>query len=335
MRETRMLISLLDQQTYNFRTQLEGIREGGVDVVHDARVATRRIRELLALLPAVPGRDGEDEVVKDYRRIGRALGRVRDIDVQIALIKGLEDHAPHAAPSLLTVRQDHERARLAKTRRLIKTLERIDVDALMKTAGASHPTSLRKRLTSSGWRQQLGRLVTERSHTAVDAIAHATGVYFPKRAHAARIAIKQLRYAAEIAEATGNDAMEDAIKTLRKGQEILGDLHDRHVLSEMLEGYSEHAGVVGEHVNLVRQILEREVLQLHSQYVARRASLREACGEVEHAVARAHLDIQKIAVGTALAVSGILYGRYALAGATESHRQRERSVTGLHFPARA
>jgi CHAD domain-containing protein len=334
MRETRMLTSLLDNQTYVFRTQLEGIREGGVDAVHDARVATRRIRELLALLPAVPGRDGEDEVVKNYRKVGRALGRVRDIDVQIALIRGLEDHAPNAAPSLLIVRQDHEHQRLGKTRRLIKTLEKVDVDALTRATGESHPASLRRRLTSTGWRHQLERLVTERAHTAVHAIAHATGVYFPKRAHAARIAIKQLRYAAEIAQSTGNEAMQDGIKALRKGQEILGDLHDRQVLSQIVEDYSEHAGVISEHVELIRQILEREVMQLHSQYVARRASLRDACTQVEHAVKGTRLGVQKIAVGTALALSGILYGRYALSGAADTHRERE-TFRRSHFPVGA
>ena len=113
------LTSLLDQQASALRTQLDGIYDGSVDAVHDARVATRRIRELLSLVPMVPGRNGEEDVASAYKKMGRALGKVRDIDVQIALIRELEAHAPQTAPSLVLVRQDYERERLAKVRRLI------------------------------------------------------------------------------------------------------------------------------------------------------------------------------------------------------------------------
>src|SRR6476620_9185447 len=204
---TRTLASLLDDQTSVLRTQLSAVYDGAEDAVHDSRVATRRIRELLALVPAVPGRDGERDVASGYQKMGRALGKVRDIDVQIGLIKNLEVHAPETAPSLVLVRQDHERRRLTKMRRLIKTLERLDVDALLRFVGDGHTAGLRTRLTSTGWRQQIRRLAVERSRTAVDTMAHATGVYFPRRAPHTRIALKQLRYAAEIALRTGFSEM--------------------------------------------------------------------------------------------------------------------------------
>jgi CHAD domain-containing protein len=316
---THTLASLLDQQASVLRTQLDGVYDGGVDAVHDARVATRRIRELLALVPVVPGRDGEDEAARGYKKIGRALGKVRDIDVQLALIQNLEGHAPQTAPSLVLVRQNHEGERLAKTRRLIKMLERLDVDRLLRAVTDGHRTGLRRRLSSNGWREQLKRLVVERAHNAVDAIAHATGVYFPRRAHGARIAIKQVRYATEIADATGLTAVQAAIKTLRKGQEILGDLHDRQALADTLEGFGKDDRVDPVRILLSRQVLEREMMQLHAQYLARRADLREACAEVEHAASRAWRAGPAIAVGTALAVSGIVCRRQFLtAHGTES-----------------
>jgi len=74
MRGNRTLTSLLDNQTFTFRTQLEGVHEGGVEAIHDARVATRRIRELLALVPVIPGRAREGNVGKAYKKVGRALG---------------------------------------------------------------------------------------------------------------------------------------------------------------------------------------------------------------------------------------------------------------------
>jgi CHAD domain-containing protein len=207
--------------------------------------------------------------------------------VQLALIRNLEDHTPQAAPALVLVRQDYESERLAKTRRLIKTLERLDVDALLRNVSGNHPAALRHRLVSNGWRHQVKHLVVERARNAIGAIAHATGVYFPRRTHGARIAIKQLRYAAEMAEATGLSALEPPIKALRKAQDILGELHDRQALADTLEYYARHDEVKKANVEVAREVLEREVAQLHREYLARRPALRDACAEIERATTHA------------------------------------------------
>jgi CHAD domain-containing protein len=245
--------------------------------------------------------------------MGRALGKVRDIDVQIALIKSLEMHAPETAPSLVLVRQDHEHRRLTKMRRLIKTLERLDVDGLLHFIGDGHPAELRTRLTSSGWRQQIRRLAVERSRTAVDAIAHATGVYFPRRAHHARIAIKQLRYAGEIALRTGFDEMKSAIGALKRAQEVLGDLHDSQVLADHLTSYTKRQGIEKDHVELTRKVLEGEVLNLHGDYLCRRERLREACVEIERAALHSFHLRSTVGVGAAV-VSGLVCARAIAAG---------------------
>ncbi len=306
---TRTLATLLDEQTSVLRTQLTGVLDGRGEAVHDSRVATRRIRELLALVPAIPGRDGEADVATGYKEMGRALGRVRDIDVQIELIKTLEAHAPQAAPSLVVVRQDHDNKRLAKMRRLIKTLERLDVDALLHFVGDGHPAGLRTRLTSSGWRQQIKRLLVERSRTATDAIAHATGVYFPKRTHRARIAIKQLRYAGEIALRTGFEQLDPAVGVLKRSQQVLGDLHDRHVLGDSLKSYTKHEDVDADHVKLTRQVLEGDVLSLHADYLSRRDGLLEACASVQEVASRSSDAMTRIGIGAAVAVSSLFVAR--------------------------
>jgi CHAD domain-containing protein len=300
-------VAILDQQTSVIRTQLDGVFDGQIDAIHDARVATRRIRELLALTPRPGGTDGEMDVPDTYREVGRALGKVRDIDVQIGLIRELERHAPQTAPSLVVVRQDHERDRLAKMRRLIKTLERLDVDAMLRSTAVRHPSGPRSRLAARGWREELRRLLFERASTADDRISHATGVYFPNRAHNARIAIKQLRYAAEISEATGASELRKAIKVLRKGQEVLGALHDREVLSETLTRYGNRERLEPEHLALAEQVLEGEVADLHARYLSRRADLREACAEIARMSTRPSMTGPALAVSGGLLLAGLSY----------------------------
>jgi CHAD domain-containing protein len=139
-------------------------------------------------------------------------------------------------------------------------------------------------------------------------------VYFPNRAHRARIAIKQLRYAAEIAQGTGFSEMHRAIGGLKKGQETLGHLHDRQVLADTLVPYRKHQGVDPEHISLSRQVLEGEVVNLHAKYLSCREELRAACSGIEHAAVRTFRTSAALRVGTAVAVSSVVCAR-ALAAA--------------------
>jgi CHAD domain len=127
-------------------------------------------------------------------------------------------------------------------------------------------------------------------------------VYFPNRAHRARIGVKQLRYAAEIGQATGVSDLRRAIKSLRKGQEILGDLHDRQSLSDTLSTYVDRDHVDPDHIALTSQVLEGEILDLHARYLARRADLREICEEIQK-ISFGSRTRPALAVGAALLVS--------------------------------
>jgi CHAD domain-containing protein len=299
--------ALLDQQAKVLRTQLDGVYDGRVDAVHAARVATRRIRELLSLATELRGSGGSDDLKDAYQDVGRALGRVRDIDVQIGLIRDLERHTPQTAPSLVLVRQDHERDRLAGMRRLIKTLERLDIEALLGRLAARHSSGPRSQLAARAWRDHLRQLLLERASTASERIAHATGVYFPNRAHRARIAVKKLRYAAEISQATGASNLQEAIKSLRKGQEVLGEMHDRAALSDTLARYTGRDDVNGDHLALTSQVLEGEILDLHARYMARRSAIRDTCAEIERRSARGSKARPALAVSGGILVAGLAY----------------------------
>ena len=214
---------------------------------------------------------------------------------------------PQTAPSLVLVRQDHERDRLAGMRRLIKTLERLDVDAVLGGITTRHPSGPRNRLGARAWRDHLRQLLRERAATASEKIAHATGVYFPNRSHGARIAVKKLRYAAEISDATGASNLKSAIKSLRKGQEVLGEMHDRAALSDTLAGYVDRDHVTADHITLTSQVLEGEILDLHARYLARRSALCDACAEIDRLSLRGSKTAPALAVGGGVVLAGLAY----------------------------
>jgi CHAD domain-containing protein len=267
-------------QIQALRSNLPGVLDGQAVSVHDARIATRRVRELLPLLGDQRRRD-LDDLRRRFKRLGRSLGRVRDADVQITLLESLETHIPHSAPLLVVLRQERERQRLELLRKLIKRLERLEavrlVDSLLDArhhwrsafAGGSRPVRR--------WKHDLRRTLADRAVAASEAIEHATGVYFPGRAHEARIAIKKLRYAVEIAHETGRGDRSAAIRELKKAQDLLGDLHDRQeLIDDLLKTAGDQANGHSE-TSLVTQVIDAECHQLHQKYLSRRESLIEIC----------------------------------------------------------
>src|SRR5687768_3280233 len=105
---------LLDRQIAKLREHLPGVFDGDAEAIHQARVATRRVRELLPLTLEWRRHRDVDELASRFKVLGRAFGRVRDTDVQIDLIRQLESRMPQASPSLVVLRQSLERQRTAE-----------------------------------------------------------------------------------------------------------------------------------------------------------------------------------------------------------------------------
>ena len=312
MLAVRRPMSLLREQVATLESYLSAVRDGDPEGIHQARVATRRIRELLPLTAAGRHGDTADELVDEFRSVGRALGAVRDADVQTALLRSLETRIPGAAPALVLLRQRHERRRLALMRALIKEFERIEMERLLESV--QHGVVRAMRHTAARWDRRLRRVVADRAADAREAIVYATGVYFPKRAHKARIAIKKFRYATEIAAATGLWNAREIIRELKKGQDLLGRVHDRQELLDALPAgdgsYPE--GIGREQIELVAQVVEAEAHDLHGRYLSRREGLLDAARTAERAVSQPPLPVWR-AAGLLAASSTLLLVRRRIA----------------------
>src|SRR5688500_14137189 len=79
---------LLIRQRLNVLTRsLTGAQKGDVEQLHQARVATRRLREALPLVAS--GARGR-KMARTMRRLTRALGPVRELDVALLTLDELE-----------------------------------------------------------------------------------------------------------------------------------------------------------------------------------------------------------------------------------------------------
>jgi CHAD domain-containing protein len=76
-------VRILRQRLVALLDALPAATSGDVVSVHRARVASRRLREVLPVLADAAGTHHLGRASKDVRRITRALGPIRELDVAI------------------------------------------------------------------------------------------------------------------------------------------------------------------------------------------------------------------------------------------------------------
>jgi inorganic triphosphatase YgiF len=78
----------MDDLVLDLRGLLDAaLRRGEIEAIHDARVATRRIKAALDVLEPALGRSAIKHLRKATRRLRRTLGPLRDSDVMLAQLE--------------------------------------------------------------------------------------------------------------------------------------------------------------------------------------------------------------------------------------------------------
>ena len=275
---TRSPIALAEEQSATLVSHLPAVRDGQDVATHDARVLTRRLRETLAAARHEFDHHAFEKISRIVKQAGRALGEARDHDVALELLKDLEAHAPTAAtlfgPLHAATVAEQRRAR----RSLVKTLEELDVHSIARIARDARRQSKPWFRYAAVWRKHLREHVGSRGDALRAAMAHATGVYFPNRSHSARIAIKKLRYALEVADATGMWRSKRAGRVLRKAQNTLGRAHDCQVLIDRLRDASASDAAISHlATDVAIPFLEAEIAIKYERYLSLREKLTAIC----------------------------------------------------------
>jgi CHAD domain-containing protein len=289
--------ALLRSQLAILGREMPGLLRGEADAIHDARVATRRVRAVIPLVDGWPRQADRDDFRALFKTLGRKLGRARDVDVRLTLLACLEERLPAAASSVAVVRGVERARRERRTKAVVRALERLGVrDGLPDV-----------RFWSNGsWRQRIVDDLRSRAREAETAIDHAAGLYFRDRLHRARIALKKFRYAVEIADAAGVAPFAEPIAVLKKAQDILGEVHDREMIAGLLERHADDDGVRDRDLALVRDLLGAEARALHRRYLTRRPSLFAICRGVPRVASRRQLP-SPLLVATAIAAASALF----------------------------
>ena len=274
---------LIRQRLAALTRTLPSATGGDVNAIHQARVATRRVR---AALPIVARGSRRRKLKKSFTRLTRALGGVRELDVAILTLDELasDPSVPQEGLEQLRVILQEERQRLYAEMNGI--LQHVDLDRLQRKtlAAAEHATEHDSDQSDLKRLRSVIKRAGRRAFALQAAIENAGNIYLADRLHQVRIAVKKLRYVLEIARELSRSRASARIRMLKNAQDLLGRMHDLEVLITRIRALQGSARaptlkVSADLDRLVRR-LETECRQLHVRYMDFKKKLLELCDYV-------------------------------------------------------
>jgi len=226
------------------------------DDIHDLRVTSRRLQQIVSLMFPKPRRAKSRKVIRFLRDLRRDWSACRNLDVNLALLQeklesletdGVRDAWDYVRGCLVELRaQELDRAR--------KRLRRLDTLAFIERT---------QWLFKAGKIENLQDLNLEESFADTlaewhEAVAQAKSRQNPKHLHELRISGKRLRYGLEIIAELGDTAAKEQVTSLKGLQDELGRWHDCHVLLQYVEELIENTEFASDRPEF-QQILERDI----------------------------------------------------------------------------
>lgn len=283
--DTRLTSQMLRRQSRALARHLPGAVKGDDRAVHQARVASRRLRESVPVFSTgLKGSKG-NKARRKIRRLTGALGMVRELDVALRVVDELaaSGNVPRAVIDELRA---HVLAERQERRELmLSRLDELDTEKLQRRL-----KSVSEALSSAedhGWRELLSRRLVKRAKRLQAAVDEAGRLYAPERLHEVRIAVKKLRYGLELAAEARVKAAAPLVRSLKRVQDMLGRIQDLQIIGEHVAALQAGAGtqrVSQGAFDTIRRRIEDECRRLHGRYVTASAGLNAVVKDVRTTV---------------------------------------------------
>jgi CHAD domain-containing protein len=258
-------------------------QEGDALSVHQARVASRRLREALPVLGVRADEGALDRAQKRVRRITRALGPVRELDVTLLLLAELEGRKAVPARAISRVRKAVIEERQKRRKAMLDEITPSRLDKLRKRlVRVAAPDSRRE--AGGNALAEAATQSAQRAKRLKAAIDHAGGIYLADRLHRVRVQAKKLRYALEIQRALTRSRSTAALNKLRAQQDLLGRMHDLEILIDRAREVQSRLALRDRRsmseLNRLIRVLEDECREGHAAYMRGRPALLKLCETV-------------------------------------------------------
>jgi len=245
------------------------------DAIHDLRVATRRLQQVLDLLYPPPHSGEIRKLCRGLKRCRRSLSEVRNYDVLLERVDAaLARKRTARREAWETIRDYLKDSRSARLEKALRKLARANLSAIyvrLKDCLAAHGHSRpeTERADHSGAGQNLS---VEEFHSRISGglrkvwenleqeIARSRHEPDPAALHRARIAAKRARYLIEVLHSFDVQGSKEALIWLRSLQKHLGRWHDLVVFEETVIGMIADPAFLRDHLEMALAI-ERLILQ--------------------------------------------------------------------------
>jgi CHAD domain-containing protein len=271
-----LLASVMERRLAALRRHLPGALDGDATGVHQARVASRRLREVLPVLVAEDADKVLARAQRAVRRVTRTLGPVRELDVALGVLNAHLEAHPDEVVEGLVVRGWLERWRATRREEMLEQLTDRRVARLWtRMERLGEVTSRLSARADAPWRPVLGNRILTRAVALREDVSLTGVLYAPEPLHGVRIGAKKLRYAMELAGDLRLGATAAVVRALKRHQDLLGRIHDLEVLTSMADRACADAP---RRVHAARLVGDwhRECRELHAKYVRSRATLQRS-----------------------------------------------------------
>lgn len=220
-----------------------GVRIGGEpEAVHQARVATRRMRSDMGTFSTLLESEPTVRLREELRWLAELLGQVRDTDVLIERMTGRLNEIPGPAAGQRALLQRLSERRQAARKRMLEGLrsERYAVLLDDLVATANHPPLRRDPDVPAA--RVLPTLVAQPWKKLVRLVGRLGDNPSDDQLHAVRIASKRARYASEAVAAVAGKLAHRFAEAVAELQSSLGDYNDTVVARQWLAEVSSGLG---------------------------------------------------------------------------------------------
>jgi len=225
----------------------EIVKGADMENIHRARVASRHLRAALKIFSSCFSADVLKKWRKGIRAFTRGLGGARDADVQIAFVaEVLNNLAPgkkKCRPGILRLLLRLEQKRESLQPKVLKTLTRLESDALfkqmsaevktLKGSGGAKKSGYGSKRVFAGASKQI-HLELERLFGFRDCLEDTSDA---ERHHKMRIAAKRLRYTMVLCNPAYEGGLDNYIAMAKTVQTFLGEIHDCDVWALQLRDF--------------------------------------------------------------------------------------------------
>ena len=233
-------------QVKALQNEIQGALVGeDIEHVHQMRVASRRMRNGLNLFEDCLSKKKALSWRKEIRKITKALGNARDLDIQIDLLnrcyeQGLEDRIkPGYNRLLLRLKQRRALAQDKVNRTLENLQEGRILDSMEKRLKAMIAGSEHVYLYTPSLFQHAYEAI---SSNLDEFLSYESYIHDPENIeelHAMRIVGKHLRYTMEVFGPIYGTTLDPHIRAMKDVQDLLGDIHDNDVWIDWLPKFVE------------------------------------------------------------------------------------------------